>query len=525
MKTILKSNVFVLLLFAMINAGNIHAQQKGNGNVAVKSYETGAFDRILVGGALKMVIIPSEKHSVNIETDDNLFDQIQVVVKGSTLEIIPRHISNSTKLEAVVALPSLSGLKAEGATNVSSDELLEGESLELEASGASKLNLALSYENLVSSISGAVKLTLEGHAGSHKVNMSGASKLAALDLETENTVIVASGASSAKVWAVERLDANVSGAASVSFDKQPMEYNLNDNSFKTKIPGKKPDYAEGDSVTVKVGNINVKVIEGDTTRVNIGGLNIEVDEKGNVNVNRKRRHKFNGHWAGVELGLNGYLTPDFNMSFPASQSYLDLRMEKSINVNLNFYEQNIPLSKSGTFGLVSGLGLSWNNYRFSKNTLLVSDSSELKGYLMEGVSVRKSKLVNLYLTLPLYFEIQSKGTKTKDKFHLAAGVVGGWRISTHTKLYFNEASKEYRLRDPETNGLLPFVKQTPGSSTRNIVKDRGSFHQHPFKLDASVRAGWGIINLYANYSLTSMFIKDKGPELYPYAIGISLSGW
>jgi len=524
MKTLLKSIVIVLMI-TFIFAGNIIAQQKGNGNVSVKNYETAAFDRILVGGTMKLVILPSENHSVNIETDDNLFDKIQVVVKGSTLEIIPKNISNATKLQATVSLPSLTGLKAEGATDVSNTELIEGESLELEASGASKLNLALSYVNLVSNISGAAKLTLDGHAESHKVNMSGASKLAALDLETENSVIVASGASSAKVWAVERLDANVSGAASVSFDKQPMEYNLNDNTFRTKIPGVASDIAEGDSVTVKVGNINVKVIEGDTTRVNIGGLNIEVDEKGNVNVNRKRRHKFNGHWAGVELGLNGYLTPDFNMSFPASQSYLDLRMEKSINVNLNFYEQNIPLSKSGTFGLVSGLGLSWNNYRFSRNTLLVSDSSVFKGYLMEGASVRKSKLVNLYLTLPVYFEIQSKGTKTKDKFHFAAGVVGGWRISTHTKIYFNEASKEYRLRNPETNELLPVVKQTPGSSTRNIVKDRSSFHQHPFKLDASVRAGWGIINLYANYSLTSMFIKDKGPELYPYSVGISLSGW
>jgi hypothetical protein len=497
---------------------------KGNGNVTVKSYEVGAFDRIVIGGALKLVIVPSENQSLNIETDENLFNQITVVVKNNTLEITPRHINKSTKLEAVVGLPLLNGLKASGATDIRSDMLLEGETLELEASGASKIHLALSYNSMVTDISGAVKLTLEGRADNHQINMSGASKLSAQDFETRTTQLDASGAASAKVWAVERLDSNVSGAASVGFDKQPLEYNLNDKSFKTRmsaIPSEKP---AGDSITVKVGNINVKVIEGDTTRVNIGGLNIEVDEKGNVNVNRKRKHKFNGHWAGVELGLNGYLTKDHNMSFPANQSYLDLRMEKSINVNLNFYEQNIPLSKSGTFGLVSGLGLSWNNYRFSNNTLLVSDSSVLKGYLMEGVSVRKSKLVNLYLTLPVYFEIQSKGTKTKDKFHFAAGVVGGWRISTHTKLYFNEASKEYRLRDLET-GLLPGVMQTPGSSTRNIVKDRASFHQRPFKLDASVRAGWGIINLYANYSLTSMFIKDKGPELYPYSVGICLSGW
>ncbi|MDP3463728.1 MAG: head GIN domain-containing protein [Bacteroidales bacterium] len=525
MKKSIKFIGVALFLFSLISV-QLMAQISGSGTITSQSYDVSHFDRIVVGGALHVVINQSDVSSVTIEADDNLFNHIDVNVKDNVLEIRPKHIKSSNKLMATISLPELKSLKAEGATDVKGSNVLEGSDLGLDVSGAAKVHLVVKYLNVTSQLSGASKLTLEGHTLNHTANISGASKLIAGEMETENSTIHASGASNAKVSATSNLDVRTSGASSVKFDKQPLNYNLNDQTYKTRIPQAGPKSGpSADSVNVTVGNVKVQVIEGDTTRVNVGGLSIIVDEKGNVNIDRKKRHKFNGHWAGVELGLNGYLNSDFNMSFPAENSYLDLRMEKSINVNLNFYEQNIALNKSGTFGLVSGLGLSWNNYRFSNNTYLSSDSSEFKGYLMEGVSVKKSKLVNLYLTLPLYFELQSKGTKTKEKLHFAAGVVAGWRISSHTKLYFNEANKDFSLRDLETDKLLPIELQTPGNNNRNITKDYASFHQRPFKLDASVRAGWGIINLYANYSLTSMFIKDKGPELYPFAVGICLSGW
>ncbi len=110
--------------------------------------------------------------------------------------------------------------------------------------------------------------------------------------------------------------------------------------------------------------------------------------------------------------------------------------------------------------------------------------------------------------------------------HFAAGVVVGWRVRTHTKIYYNDANTTFNLRDPETGNLLPISLQSPANSNRNIVKDYDSFHMRPFKLDAGIRAGWGgIVNLYANYSLTSLFIKDKGPELYPFSVGIALTSW
>jgi hypothetical protein len=144
---------------------------------------------------------------------------------------------------------------------------------------------------------------------------------------------------------------------------------------------------------------------------------------------------------------------------------------------------------------------------------------------MEGVSVKKSKLTNMYITVPLFFEVQTNAVKNSERLHLAVGVIGGWRISSHSKLYFNEANKEFTLVDPATDETLPMIFRSPNSSDRNITKNFDGFDMRPLKLDASIRAGWGIVSLYANYSIFSLWIKDKGPEVYPFSAGICLAGW
>ena len=206
------------------------------------------------------------------------------------------------------------------------------------------------------------------------------------------------------------------------------------------------------------------------------------------------------------------------MDFKDGLEYLDLRMEKSINVNVNMFQQNFNLNKKGNFGMYSGLGLSWNNYRFSNNVMLVDAATGTEGYFIEGAAVRKSKLVNTYVTVPLFLEIQNKN----NNLFFAAGVVGGLRILSHTKIYFEESGQEYQLTDIQGN---PFgdVEKTPNKRHRNIEKDYGSFHMNPFKLDASVRAGFGVVKLYFNYSLIPLFNNNKGPEVYPFAAGISFS--
>jgi hypothetical protein len=43
-----------------------------------------------------------------------------------------------------------------------------------------------------------------------------------------------------------------------------------------------------------------------------------------------------------------------------------------------------------------------------------------------------------------------------------------------------------------------------------------------FKYDATAKIGWGVLNLNASYSLNTLFKKEKGPELYPFTVSLTL---
>ncbi len=480
-----------------------------------KDFDLSGFTGIEAGGTVRVLFTQAEQYSVSFEADEKLLDLVKMSVSDGVLKI-SGNTGSPTKLQAVIACPELNLVKLSGAATFNTDGVIQAEALELWAGGASKIEAAVEISGqLTSHLSGASKIILYGNATSHETFLSGASKLIAQGLETSYTFVDASGASEARV-AAEKLEHQTSGNARIT--------NI-EGDTETKISSVAPRPSTTDSVSINLGKVKIKVLDGDSTVVVIGSHKMVVDEKGNVDVSKakkEKKRKFNGHWGGVDLGVNGMLTPDFTMDYGRGYEFLDQRMEKSINVNVNFFEQNIPLNRRRTIGLVSGLGLSWNNYRFANNVMLQNENNRLTGYYMDGVSVKKSKLVNTFLTLPLFIEFQGGTSSRKNNLHLALGVIGGWRFSSHTKVYFLEANKMFWLRETIGNSAV-VTMVSPSVKDRNIVKNFDGFQQSPFKLDASVRAGWGVVDLYATYSLTPMFIKNRGPELYPYSIGISIS--
>ncbi len=440
---------------------------------------------------------------------------------GGVLEIKSKGIKNPTKLIAYITLPELTYLKAGGATNVTGETLFEADEMEIIVSGATSVKMDIDVEYLESYTSGAADLTLSGRAGVHKVEVSGAGSLKANSLVSEKATYSVSGAGDAFLNVTGELDGTTSGAADVRYVGDPVttvvtkkESSDNRSRYYT--------YSYPDSTKVKIGNINIEVYEdNDSVKVVIGNRELRVDDNGNVSFGRTKKKKFNGHWAGFEMGLNGYFNTNNNMSFPKETEYMDLRMSKSWAVHINFFEQNVALAKNQKWGLVTGLGTNWNNYRFSKNTRLNADSSELRGYLDSGISIRKTKLSAWYFNIPLLFEFQTNRYHKKNSFHIAAGMIMGVRISSHTKKYYNEYNKNFDITEYDAD--IDNYKTIGHYTSPNYPKEKNfdDFYLNPFKWDATVRIGWGFINLFATYSVNTMFKKDKGPELYPWTVGLT----
>jgi len=237
-----------------------------------------------------------------------------------------------------------------------------------------------------------------------------------------------------------------------------------------------------------------------------------------------KRGKYNGHWAGIDLGWNGYVNTDFNMTFPANEQYLNLKSSRSLTVNINPIELNLNLIKNH-FGLTSGLGFSLNNYYLSNSYMLIPDSMTLVAYKVVDqygnvAAMRVNKLFVSWITVPVLFEFQTNPKIKISSFHVSLGLIGGIRLQSYTKQEFrNDDDMTYYLQDQSGKTIASIY------INEKYVRTHGQFHLNPFKLDATMRIGWSFLNFWSTYTITPMFQKDQGPELYPWTIGITLLGW
>jgi len=123
----------------------------------------------------------------------------------------------------------------------------------------------------------------------------------------------------------------------------------------------------------------------------------------------------------------------------------------------------------------------------------------------ENIDYKKNKLTTCFLNVPLIFEFQThkfdqEGEMNKN-FHFGVGGTFGYRIGSHTKQVYEINGKTYKPK----------------------VYDQ--FHLSPFRYGLTARVGWGFINLFANYSLSNLFEKNEGPEMYPLMVGVSIVNW
>lgn len=192
--------------------------------VAEEQRKLSSFDGLDISSAIKVNIIDNDyKGQITVSAPDNILPKIVTKVEQGTLKVyIDGSVQMSNGENIVVTVPhqKLRNIAVAGASAVYVKHQLKVESMKLNASGASKIELNILTNDLKSEASGASKLVLEGNAQKVTMNISGASKVVAEDLKTASLFIDATGASKASVWAVNQLKVSASGASKVEYKAQ-----------------------------------------------------------------------------------------------------------------------------------------------------------------------------------------------------------------------------------------------------------------------------------------------------------------
>ncbi|MCL2510635.1 MAG: DUF2807 domain-containing protein [Bacteroidales bacterium] len=473
---------------------------------------------LIIDGAFSVEFTDGEPSSVTVVGAIDVVPNVVVEIISKDDETVYVKVSsdgkkNAKTSELIIDGSQLKHIEVSGIASFKTKKPIETDELTITTGGVASVAIEGTFQTVVAVATGASSIHLAGTADHITVNTSGVSEIDMADLQYGEADITASGVS--RVLVGKETDNNITNTEISSI-------------YQVGTRGQDEE-DEQTSTVLSAGNVIIRTTAGsDSIVMNIAENRIIIKTNevtiGPVKWDRKK-NKFDGHWGGIGIGINGYNTADFNMDYPQEYEYLDLRFPKSIAFYLNLIELNVPLAKNQKWGMLSGLGFEWHNYRFSHDVWLGMNDGALQGYYIGGASVKKTKLMVSYVTVPLIFEFQTNNKSRINSFHAGLGVVGGVRMGTHTKAKFENRKSSYYLTDATDPSIVLPAPDEYFVSDKKKMKDYSDFYINPLKLDATACVGWGPINLFATYALTPMFRENRAPKLYPWSVGITLLGW
>lgn len=216
-----------------------------------------------------------------------------------------------------------------------------------------------------------------------------------------------------------------------------------------------------------------------------GGFNIWHDE-------------FTGHWAGIDLGFNTLMDKELNRVYP---DFLEHDVFRSNSLYVNIMQQSIGLQKTrNTIGFVTGLGVQFKSYRLNKNTTIEKTASgAIQGRRLVFDMNQKSKFSAVYLNVPLLLEFQVPVNHYANRIFISGGVIGGYLLSSHTKIKYRADGNKEKLKTPDDYSL------------------------QDFRYGVMMRLGYRQFQCFVNYDLQPMFKEEaRVPGVYPFTFGLTL---
>jgi hypothetical protein len=256
-----------------------------------------------------------------------------------------------------------------------------------------------------------------------------------------------------------------------------------------------------DTMRLNLGETEVLIIKTAKGTVIIDSddeteLNDTVDASNGVKDDDERNYSNDGRWSGIDFGTTMLMNPSFQASFPNDKQW-ENDPAKSFLWNWNITDYRFNLYKEH-IGITTGLGLQFMQVGFRNNYLLNENADSIWVVSDTVNNYTKNKLRATYLQIPLLLEFNTNSDEDKS-FHVQAGIVGGVRIGSNIK------------RKIENEGFEAKEKR------------KGTYGLSPFKMDATVRVGYGSWGAFANYAFLPMFDTAKTSEAYPLSFGLSYS--
>ncbi|MCX6013212.1 MAG: DUF2807 domain-containing protein [Chloroflexi bacterium] len=248
MNNLLRNITVLLIIFSLVTLSIIGCIPiKPSGETVTKNYEITDFTSVDIGSAFKANITRADTYNIEVTFNKNLEKYIKVNKEGDKLVISTSWnwraiVVGGITLEAEITMPVITSINFSGASrgtlqgfslsndltsNVSGASTLEFININTTGvfkstiSGASRNTGSISANSIDFEASGASRIELTGTVKDIKLRLSGASSAQFSSLTAKNVDAEVSGASNATVKVSDKLDVSLSGASGLEYIGNP----------------------------------------------------------------------------------------------------------------------------------------------------------------------------------------------------------------------------------------------------------------------------------------------------------------
>lgn len=188
------------------------------------------FSSIEAERAVRVVLSQGDTTSVVVKAQDHMLRDIETNVENGVLHIKNNNNNNRTRTLPIVYVttPTLTSIEASEASFIKSETPFEHlQTLTLEASEASRIQLTGSAEQVIIEASEASRIQLTGSAERVIIKASEASYVNVADMAITAVEATASEASSINIGQVEKARLTAESAAAITYEGQPSQLERN----------------------------------------------------------------------------------------------------------------------------------------------------------------------------------------------------------------------------------------------------------------------------------------------------------
>ena len=211
----------IVLSFTVISCFNERID--GNGRVTLEDREVDHFDKVYAEGVFNVIVIQDDEFAVEVETDRNLQNIVKVKTRNNKLflDIEDNVHFDATKMNIYVYAPNYEVINSDGVVNISSENQISLDFLEITNNGVGNIEMNVMCEDLYVYLNGVGNIILDGSASNLKLRHNGVGKLDAYDMPSLYVDIVNAGVGNSEIYVINELNVTISGVGSVYYRGDP----------------------------------------------------------------------------------------------------------------------------------------------------------------------------------------------------------------------------------------------------------------------------------------------------------------